>query len=164
MGKEEHHRKTPKTGGKRATEDFKADADEYKGLLQRVQADFENYKKRVERDKEDSRRYANQEIVEEFLEVKDNLERALDNKDNGDGVIDGVRLTLKQLEALLKKHGVEELNPSGDKFDPNYHEALMAEEGDVDGETVSEVLQKGYMLHSRVVRPAKVKIIKPRKG
>ncbi len=133
--------------------------EEYTGLLQSVQADFENYRKRVEREREEDRKYANQQIVEEFLEVRDNLERALAN--SGETVVEGVELTLRQLDNLLKKHGVEEINPAGERFDPSFHEALMADEGDVEDETVSEVLQKGYMLHSRVLRPAKVKITKP---
>ncbi|MBD3388178.1 MAG: nucleotide exchange factor GrpE [Candidatus Altiarchaeales archaeon] len=138
------------------------ETEDYKALLQRVQADFENYRKRVDRDREDSRRYANQKIVEEFLEVKDNLERALDNNGESGSVVEGVKLTLKQLDGLLKKHGVEEMNPSGCAFDPRFHEAVLVEEGDVDEECVGEVLQKGYVLHERVVRPAKVKIFKPR--
>ncbi|HHQ44624.1 MAG TPA: nucleotide exchange factor GrpE, partial [Candidatus Altiarchaeales archaeon] len=135
---------------------------EYLELLQKVQADFENYKKRAERERAEHQRYANQKIVEEFLEVKDNLERALQNKEDAKSMASGVELTLKMLDGLLKKHGVEEINPAGEKFDPNFHEALMFEEGAVEDETVSEVLQKGYLLHSRVVRPAKVRITKPK--
>lgn len=135
---------------------------EYLELAQRVQADFENYKKRAGREREDQRKFANQQIVEEFLEVKDNLERALENQADTKSLTEGITLTLKQLDTLLKRHGVEEINPQGQAFNPNYHEALMYEEGDVAEETVAEVLQKGYALHERVVRPAKVRITKPK--
>ena len=142
----------------------KKKVEEYTALLQRVQADFENYRKRVERESVEQRKYANQEIVEEFLDVRDNLERALGNRGDAGSVADGVELTLKQLDGLLRKHGVDEINPLGEAFNPNYHEAVAAELGDVDGETVSDVLQKGYVLHSRVIRPAKVKVTKPKEG
>lgn len=149
---------------KKALDEGEKKVEEYTKLLKKVQADFENYKKRAEKEQADSRKFANQLIVEEFLEVRDNLERALSETEDPQSVVEGVRLTLKQLDSLLKKHGVEEVNPVGEVFDPRYHEALMATDGEGDKEMVAQVLQKGYMLHSRVVRPAKVKITKPREG
>ena len=144
--------------------DLKTRLDECVSDLKRERADFINYKERMKREMGEDRLYANQRIVEEFLEVRDNLERALSDPTECESVTEGVKLTLKQLDDLLSKHGIEEINPVGKIFDPQYHEALMVEEGEVAEETVGEVLQKGYILHSRVVRPAKVKIIKPDKG
>jgi molecular chaperone GrpE len=164
MKKKTQRKSEKKSKLRKEFEEVKARAEEYKGLVQHVQADFENYRKRVERDFDERQKYANQAIVGELLDVRDNLERALENKGGMEGLVEGVELTLKQLDSLLEKHGVLELNPVGVKFDPNFHEALLAEEGDVDEETVVEVLQKGYLLHSRVIRPAKVKIIKPKGG
>ena len=143
-------------------EESECKAGEYLELAQRLQADFENYKKRMQREREDSRKYANQKIVQEFLDVKDNLERALEHQGEAKSLSEGIKLTLKQLDGLLKKHGVSEINPIGERFDPNFQEAMMFDEGGVEEETVSEVFQKGYSLHSRVVRPAKVKVTKPK--
>ncbi len=151
------------------SQDIESPYEEQKNLaekrlddLKMERANFINYKARVKREQDDARLYANQAIVGEFLEIKDNLERALDAQGDAESVRDGVRLTLKNLDTLLKKHGITEIDPEGGAFDPNLHEAMMADDGDVDEETVSEVLQKGYMLNKRVIRPAKVKIIKPK--
>ena len=147
----------------------KVEAEDVKALyecclddLKTERASFINYKNRVQKEREADRLYANQEIVREFLEIRDNLGRALDHTEGSEDVMEGVRLTLKQLDALLKKHGIEEIDPEGGLFDPNFHEAISAEEGDVEEETVGEVLQKGYLLNGRVIRPAKVSIKKPK--
>ncbi len=153
------HKKTEKKG---ETNDTCEDIEEYKKLAQKIQADFENYRKRMERERQEHEKFANERIVAEFLEVKDNLERALMTQENNESVIEGITLTLKQLDNILNKHGVIELDPLNQEFDPKYHEAMVAEDGDVQHETVADVLQKGYLLHSRVLRPAKVKIIKPK--
>jgi molecular chaperone GrpE len=132
-----------------------------RGELEKSNAQYQNYKNTLDKRYEERMRFANQQIVEEFLDIRDNLERALDAGGGDVPVVEGVKLTLKMLDGLLKRHGIRELNPVGESFDPNYHEALCVEQGDVPGEVVGEVLQKGYALHSRVIRPAKVKIIKP---
>ncbi len=159
------HGKTPENPGEEVFEDaWKGKYDECLNDLKKERADFINYKNRALRDREDYIRYANQQIVGEFLQVKDNLERALTSSNGGQDVVEGVKLTLSQLQTLLKKHGVEEFDPKGNTFDPNYHDAVMVEEADVDCEVVGEVFEKGYTLNERVIRPAKVKIIKPKGG
>lgn len=160
-------KKVPETDKKDSLhphEEEKKRTDELLEDLKRERASFINYKARMEREQEQARLYANQAIVEEFLEVKDSLESALKSCGDGESVTEGVRLTLKRLESILKKHGIKEIESLNMPFDPNIHEAMLFEEGEVESETVSETLQKGYLLNGRVIRPAKVRIIKPIEG
>ena len=136
-----------------------AAADDFKDRYMRTLADFENYRKRTEREKSDFYKYAVQGLLKELLPVLDNFDRALDHAEDGDDFHKGVLLIYKQLVDTLRKHGVKPIDESGVKFDPNIHEAVMREEDpSVPSQTVTSILQKGYFLHDRLLRPALVKV------
>lgn len=128
----------------------------------RLMADFQNYKKRVEKEKNDIYSFANEKIVTELLDVMDNFERALgadiDESEN-EGFVKGMNMIFKQLKAVLEKSGVKEIEALGFDFDPNFHNAVMTEDSaEYDSGKVTAVLQKGYMLNNKVVRPSMVKV------
>ena len=127
---------------------------------QRVQAEFDNYRKRVARDAEDAAKRAGQRVIAEILPALDNLERALAHVEaGGDGaeLAGGVRMVLEQVLDVFAKEGVERIDPSGEPFDPNEHQAVgQAQRTDVPEGTVIEVYQSGYRMHGRVIRPATV--------
>ena len=129
--------------------------------IQRVQADFENYKKRVERDKQKFVDYSKEEIILKLLPILDSFELAMQNADNSD-FAKGMDLIFNDLMNTLQKEGLIKIPAQGD-FNPELHEALMTEEGKEDNKIVQE-LQKGYKLKEKVLRPAKVKISKKKKG
>jgi molecular chaperone GrpE len=141
-------------------EDARRQAAAHLDTAQRVQADFDNYRRRVARDQEDAVRRAGQRIVSEMLPAIDNLERALAHAEaTGDGaeLAGGVRMVLQQVLDVFAKEGVEPIDPMGGRFDPNEHQAVgQAENPDVDDGTVVDVYQKGYRMHGRVLRPAMV--------
>lgn len=125
----------------------------------RTLADFENYRKRTEREKEDFRKYALANVLGDLLPVLDNFDRALEHAEEGDDFHRGVLLIYKQLCDALQKAGVRTIDEVGVKFNPNIHEAVMREENaEVPSHTVTGVLQKGYYLYDRVLRPALVKV------
>ncbi len=125
----------------------------------RTLADFENYRKRADREKADFYKYALQGVLKELLPLLDNFDRALDHAEEGDDFHKGVLLIYKQLLDVLRKHGVKPIDESGGRFDPNIHEAVVREEDpSVPSHTVTAVLQKGYFLHDRLLRPAMVKV------
>jgi len=124
---------------------------------QRAQADFANYKRRAEKERQDTSRFANQCLVLELLPVLDDLERALaavPEELAEDGWTDGIRLIGRKLWAKLEAQGLEPIAAVGEKFDPHYHEAVMQAKGEED--VIIEEIQKGYRLHDRVIRPSKV--------
>jgi molecular chaperone GrpE len=122
-------------------------------------ADFDNYRKRTEREKEDFRKYAVANMLRELLPVLDNFDRALDHAEEGDDFHRGVLMIYKQLFDVLQKAGLKPIDETGVKFNPNIHEAVIREEDpSVPSHTVTAVLQKGYFLHDRVLRPALVKV------
>src|SRR4051794_37930809 len=133
--------------------------DEYLDLAKRTQADFENYKKRAAKDMTAAGARARIGVIREILPVVDNLERALSvaPEGNGDAFVEGVRLVYRELEGALARAGVEAIEPKGDAFDPNVHEALSVrpQEGAESG-TVVDVVEKGYRTADTVVRPARV--------
>jgi len=135
-----------------------AKRDEYLALAQRVQADFENYRKRALRDQERLVAHAHERLVHELLPVLDDLERTLEAAERHEeaALVDGVRLVERSLRKALEKEGVSEIETDG-PFDPHVHEALLtqAREGAEPG-TVLEVLQRGYRVGDKVVRPARV--------
>ena len=135
--------------------------EDMKSLAQRTQADFINYKKRVEREKGELTVFANERIVTEMLTIIDNFERALESeKENCDtSFFKGVEMILKQFVDTLSKFGLEKIEADGKDFDPNFHHAVMQEEAD-EPDKVTEVIQKGYKLKDRVIRPAMVKVSK----
>lgn len=134
-------------------------------LYLRARADLENHRKRAQRDKEDLSRFANENILREILPVVDNLERALDHarKDGqgGEGLLQGVEMTLDQLQKALGKFGVTPVEALGASFDPAFHEAVgQLESSEYPPNAVAQQLQKGYLLHDRLLRPAMVMVAK----
>jgi molecular chaperone GrpE len=126
-------------------------------------ADFDNYRKRQERDLGEYRKHANAELLADCLPVLDNLERALEVPAGGDVALrTGVELVLRQLKDVLAKYGLEEIDPIGGAFDPAVHEAIeRQEQSGVEHATVVRVFQKGYALHERLLRPALVVVAVP---
>lgn len=135
-----------------------ADRDEYLDLLQRTKADFENYRKRAARDQERLVAHAHERLVRELLPVLDDLERALQAADRHEeaALVDGVKLVEQSLRKALEKEGLTEIETEG-PFDPHVHEAMLAQpRGDVEAGSVLEVVQRGYRMGGKVVRPARV--------
>jgi molecular chaperone GrpE len=136
----------------------KRERDEYLDLAKRTQADFENYRKRSAKDVAAAGGRARIGLIREILPVVDNLERALGvAPEASDAFVEGVRLVYVDLQGMLQRAGVETIEPQGDAFDPNVHEALStrAAEGAEAG-TVLDVIEKGYRTADTVVRPARV--------
>lgn len=127
--------------------------EDYLNQIKIMQADFINFRNRVEKEKEDFVNYANRDLILKFLDVLDNLERASQTGD------EGIILIYKQFKDILEKEGLEEVDATG-KFDPYYHEVVAVENLDCEEETIIEVLQKGYLLNNKVLRHSKVKICK----
>ena len=137
-------------------EEGKEESDDLRYL--RLMADFQNYRKRAEKEKRDLYSYANEKIMNDLLTVMDNFERALEH-DAGDGFKEGIEMIFKQLSDVLEKDGLAEIPALGEEFDPNVHNAVMTEETeDYESGKVSGVMQKGYTLNGKVIRPAMVKV------
>lgn len=128
----------------------------------RLTADFDNFRKRAQREKDEARQFANQGLLEKLLPVLDNFEMALTAvKDADSSVRDGVQMILDQLLGVLKESGVEPVDAMGQLFDPNLHEALSQEETtEVEEGIVVQQVQRGYKLNDRLVRPARVVVAK----
>jgi molecular chaperone GrpE len=129
----------------------------------RLYAEFENYKKRVGRDKEELLKYGNEKLLSELLPVIDHLEMALKHASNdvSSGLVQGVEMTLKELKKVLQKFGLTEIRADGQSFDPIIHHAMtQVERDDVDENTVVEEYRKGYMLNDKVIRAAMVAVSK----
>ena len=139
-----------------------AERDERTNDLQRVAADFDNYRKRVARDQESLVTRAHERLVKELLPVLDDLERALQAAAEHEEakLADGVQLVYRELRDALSREGLAEVEADG-KFDPHVHEALLTQPSDREEGSVLEVLQKGYRLGDRVLRPARVVIAGP---
>jgi molecular chaperone GrpE len=133
--------------------------EDFRDRYLRTLADFENFRKRGEREKADFQRYALGSVIRDLLPVLDNFDRALEHAEEGDEFHKGVSLIYKQLFDVLQRHGLKAISESGVRFDPNFHEAVIREEDpSVPSHTVTAVLQKGYFLHDRLLRPAMVKV------
>jgi molecular chaperone GrpE len=144
---------------KAALAEEKAKAQEHLASWQRTQADFINYKRRVEQERSDAAKFANAMVILNLLPVLDDMERALENvSTNLAGLtwVEGIRLIYRKLQSALQGHGLTEIEAVGQPFDPNLHEAVLYGEGE-EG-MVIEQLQKGYKLHERVLRPTMVKV------
>ena len=144
--------------------DVERERDEYLALAQRTKADFENYRKRLDRQATEAELRGRAELARRLLPVLDNLERALaaaqpiDRDTAPSHIAEGVRLVYEEFAGVLRAAGVESFEPTGEPFDPHEHEAMMtraAEAHDEDGR-VLEVLEKGYRLNGQVLRPARV--------
>ena len=141
---------------------LEAERDEYLNDLKRVAAEFENYRKRVSRDQESLVARAHERLVKELVPVLDDLERALEaaHAHEEAELEEGVALVARSFADILRKEGVEEV-PTEGRFDPHVHEALLSQPSEAEEGSVLEVLQKGYKLGDRVLRPARVVVAAP---
>ncbi len=141
-------------------EQARKEAQEHYDKLLRLAAEFENYKKRMEREQQNALKYAEENILKELLPTLDNLERAMEEgrkAGEGKALLEGVEMTLKGLLATLEKFGLSPIDSVGQAFDPNYHEALTMEPSeDVPANHVIREFQKGYRYKERLLRAAKV--------
>ena len=134
-------------------------ASEYKDGWARSQAEFQNYKRRIERDNALTYAGMKGDIIKKVLPALDDLERALQNRPADDSWANGVELIARKLQNILESEGVKRIEAKGAAFDPNFHEAITHEPNDeVESEHVIDVVQNGYMLGERVIRPALVRV------
>jgi molecular chaperone GrpE len=143
------------------------EAGETYDRLLRVSAEFDNYKKRSSREMEEFRKFANQSLIKEMLSVVDNLELAMNSTNNHQNIdkdlVQGLDMTHKEILKVFEKFNVKPIDAKGQPFDPAFHEAVMQEEtDDVEKNTVVNELQRGYMIHDRLLRPAMVVVAKPK--
>lgn len=136
--------------------------------LVRLQADFENFRRRAQREKTEAHQYGHQNLVKDLLSAVDNLERAIEHARKSaelEGLLQGVELVRRELLTALGKHGVTPIDAVGKPFDPSLHEAMaQVPDGSVAPNTVIEELQKGYQLRDRLVRPTRVVVARPPDG
>ena len=147
----------------KAEEKTEEKADDGNEKYVRLMAEFQNYKKRVAKEKNDIREYATEKLVMELLPVLDNFERALaaSAEDDPAGYAKGMELIFTQMVTELQKSGLAEVEAEGQDFDPTKHNAVMTEENEeLESGKVSKVLQKGYALHDKVIRPSMVAVTK----
>jgi len=144
---------------KKQLEENQAQAAEYKDGWQRAVADFQNYRKRVERENSGVYQNALAEIIKSYLPIVDDLERALQSRPADLAWVEGIELIYRKLQAILEAEGVKRIEAEGNVFDPNLHEAISQEpaEGQESGRVIA-VVQNGYMLGERVIRPAIVRV------
>jgi len=140
-------------------------AKEYWDKLLRLQADFENNRKRQEKEKQEFFRFANEGIILELLNILDDLERTVElaqgKHQDISAFLKGVEMILAHLYEMLKEYGLRPIEAEGKLFDPHFHEALMqVEDKDLPEHTIVEELQKGYLLNDKVIRTSKVKVSK----
>lgn len=143
---------------KTAEQQKKEDDEKYMRLM----AEFQNYKKRVAKEKQDIQSFANEKIITELLEVLDNFERSLEHSSDADeNYVKGMEMIFQQLKTAMEKAGLKEIQALGEDFDPAVHNAVMQEESDeLESGKVSKVLQKGYKLNDKVIRAAMVAVAK----
>ncbi len=158
----EHQEKVPDPVPEQAEPEVRRPND--RDLLHRVQADFVNYKRRVEQDKEQQGKFANREFILKILPAVDDLQRALRSVPQDMAETDWVRgmaLIERKLVATLEAEGLERMDAEGQEFDPREHEALLCDEcSQVDKDVVKSVFRDGYRLHDKVIRPAQVVVSK----
>jgi len=142
--------------------DLEAKNKEYLDHLQRLQAEFENYKRRTNKEKSETIKYANSRLAERLLAVVDNLQRGLKLSAGNEAaadIVNGMRLVERQLADILSEFGVTTFEVLGQKFDPNIHEPVYTVERDnVEADVVVEEIEKGYMIHDKLLRAAKVAV------
>lgn len=146
-------------------EERKKIAEGYLERLMRMQAEFENYRKRVDKDREEYIKFASENIIRDLVDVSENLERAIiagqdaGEKGASDTLLKGVEMTLKQLNDILSREGLSPIESVGKPFDPNYHEAVsrVASKDTPENVVVKEYM-RGYLLNSKVIKPAKVEV------
>lgn len=146
-----------------AVESIQAELAEVKDKYLRLYAEFENYKKKVQKDREDLIKYSNESLLYELLPALDNLEMALRHsaEANSESLIKGVENTFREFSRILEKFGLKSIDALGKPFDPTYHHAMsQVERDDVEGNTVVEELRKGYLYNEKVLRPSLVAVSK----
>ena len=144
---------------KKQLAEAEAKASEYKDSWMRSQAEFQNYRKRLERDYELTYTTMKGDIVKKILPALDDLERALQNRPEDSAWANGIQLIARKLQNILENEGVKRIEAEGMEFDPNFHEAISHEPADgVQSGFVISVVQNGYMLGERVIRPAMVRV------
>lgn len=137
------------------------EVDKLKNSFARLQADFANYKRRNEKEKQDIYKYASESLIIKLLNINDNFERALKDVEEDNSFVQGVKMIKSELDSILQQEGVEEIESDNVPFDANLHHAVFAEEhDDVEEDYVLETFQKGYKLKDKVIRPAMVKVSK----
>ena len=141
-------------------------AQEHHDAWLRAKAETDNVRRRAAEDVEKARKFALDKFSGDLLAVRDSLEAALATGDSAslESLKSGVELTLKQLIGVFERHGIAEVNPLGQKFDPNAHQAIGMVDGDGEPNSVAQVLQKGYLLNERVLRPALVMVTKAKEA
>lgn len=138
---------------------MKKENDELRNQLVRLQADFVNFKNRVEREKSNSILLANESLILKFLPVLDNFNRAFKHLDLEDDIVKGFVMIKDQFESVLKSEMLEEIKSDGEPFDPNFHNAVMTEsKEDVESGIILETFEKGYKIKEKVIRPSMVKV------
>ena len=157
----ENHQKKEENVPNTEIEQLKVQLDQYTNNLKRLQADFENYIKRAEKDKQEFTKYASHRLISKLLNTLDDFERTLNIVDvvNDKAIKEGIEMVYKQLQKILTEEGVKPIEVAEKKFDPYMHEVLDIVEGKEDNKIVDE-LQKGYLLHDKVLRTSKVRITK----
>jgi molecular chaperone GrpE len=164
-----HDSPTPEAPAEQAAQteidDLRQALEERDAQYLRLAADFENFRRRRAQEDLDRSRYASEAAAVALLPVLDNLQRAIQHAPEGDPMVDGVRMVARQFEDALRAVGVTAIDADGQPFDPAVHEAIGGEESpEVDRDTVVAVLQPGYRLHDRVLRPALVRVAHPVAG
>jgi molecular chaperone GrpE len=141
------------------------EAGEYLDYLKRLKAEFENYKRRSQKERERIVSWSNEDLMKQFLPVLDDLERAVDSsqqsKNHTTSLVEGMRMILEKLRAVLQKQGLQEIKAKGEQFNPHFHEAIMSVDlAEYPDNLVVEEMRKGYKLKDRILRPAMVKVNK----
>ena len=137
---------------------------ELKSHIQRLQADFDNFRKQGEKQKQDLIRYANEGLILKFIDVYEDMERALENSTNEEDIREGLELIYSKMKNTLKKEGVEAIPTEGEKFDPFKHEALLTVDSpDHENNEIVDELMKGYTLKDKVIKYSKVRVCKKAK-
>ena len=167
-GKRKHSQNAELEALKDKVAGLEAESAELRNDYLRKHADFENFRKRMLREKEEAVKYANANLLVDLIGILDDFERAMKSSEESkdfDALYAGIEIIEKQFAGMLeRKYGLKRIQSQGEQFNPELHEAIFAEEGDTDSQIVVEDYQKGYMLHERVLRHAKVKVLKPSDG
>ena len=137
---------------------------ELKSHIQRLQADFDNFRKQNDKQKQELIRYANEGLIVKFIDVYEDMERALENSTNGEEIREGLELIYSKMKNTLEKEGVKEIPAVGEKFDPFKHEALLTVDSpDHENNEIVDELMKGYTLKDKVIKYSKVRVCKKAK-
>lgn len=156
---EEHEKIEEDKSEEQERKELEEEVEELEKSLKKVMADFDNYRKRMMREKKNIIERATEDMMTDLIEVLDDFERAIENEDGIDSK--GVEMIYNKFQKVLKDHGLEEINSEGKKFDPKYHECLMSvEDDDHEEDEIIDEFQKGYKLNDKVIRPSKVKVAK----